>query len=299
MSDSILVSSSGTRTLPPKVLGFAPGANGDVAPIRAVGGRDKSKLVTASGIAQDEDGFLFVAAPVIKAVNIYPPGANGDILPFARLRGPKSALTNPQGIAIHDGKLYVANGPFGPGAPGVPSVAVFALPIAGGADDVAPVAVIAGSATGLDSPFGLALDSLGNIYVSNLNDTVTVYAPPSNSSYSEPHNVAPILTISSGLAGPEGVAIRDDTLYVSNDDNSIAQFSIPDGTPGPVIAGSDTKLDEPLGLSVDSSGNIFVVNSANQVLKFATGAGGNAPPVAMISGPATDLNRPQFVFVAP
>ncbi len=263
-----------------------------------MGGATQSTLVTASGIVQDADGYLYVASPVIKSLSVFPPGADGeDLAPLARLAGADSGLTNPQGMAIHGAKLYVANGPFGPGAPGTPSVAVFALPLPQGTSDMAPVAVIAGSATGLDAPFGLAVDSSGNIYVANLNNTVTAYAPPANSSYAAPDNAPPVLTISTGLAGPEGLAIDGTTLYVSNDNNSITGYSLPDGTPGVVIAGSATTLDGPLGISIDSSGNIFVVNTHNQVLKFAAGATGNAAPIATISGSATTLDAPQFVFL--
>ncbi len=88
---------------------------------------------------------------------------------------------------------------------------------------------------------------------------------------------------------------------MTNDNNTITEYSLPDGTPGPTIAGSNTTMAGPLGISVDSSGNIFVVNTGtggNQVLEFAAGASGNAAPIAAIAGPATTLNVAQFVYIA-
>ncbi|MCA1684166.1 MAG: hypothetical protein LC708_03455, partial [Actinobacteria bacterium] len=151
------------------------------------------------------------------------------------------------------------------------------------------------------------LDSSGNIFVANLNNTVTEYAPPAPSSYASPDNAAPILTISTGSvigSAPEGIAIHNNTLYSANDNNTITEYSLPSGTLINTISGANTGLALPLGIDVDSSGNLFVVNAqidttGNQVLEFAPGATGNAAPIAVIAGSATLLSSPQFVFIAP
>jgi len=299
----IWVSSSGTQTNPAKLVEFAAGANGNVAPAITIGGPRSSKMVTASGIAQDANGFTYVVSPHINTINVYSPGASGDVAPFATIKGAATGLVNPQGAVVQGNRLYVANGPFGSGIPGTPSIAVFALPFAAGVDNAAPVAVIAGPATKLLSPFGLALDSAGNIFVANVDNTVTEYRPPTPSSYANPDNAAPVLTISVGPGAPEGVAIHGNTLYVSTDDNTIKEYSLPGGNLIATIAGANTRLAAPLGIDVDSSGNLFVVNaefngSGNQVLEFAPGANGNVAPIAVIAGSATLLNSPQFVFIA-
>ncbi|MDQ6782579.1 MAG: hypothetical protein M3063_03855 [Actinomycetota bacterium] len=248
------------------------------------------------------NGFVYVAAPHINALNVYSPGASGDVAPFATLSDSNPGLNSPQGIAVQGDRLYVANGPFGNGS-GSPSIAVFSLPLAAGIDNVGPIAVIAGPATGLNSPFGLALDPSGDIFVANSTNTVTEYGPPTASSYGAPDNATPLLTISSGLSGPEGVAIKGTTLFVSNDNNTITEYALPGGTPGTTISGANTGLAKPLGVSIDSSGDLFVVDnggnsSSESVLEFSPGAMGNASPVATISGSVTTLNSPQFVFIA-
>jgi len=305
----IYVSSSGTTTNPAKVVEFAAGANGNVAPANTLGGPRYSKMVTASGIGQDAAGYTYVASPHINTVNVYAPGASGDVAPFAILKGNATTgvnnpgFNNPQGVVVRGNRLYVANGPFGSGLSGDPSIAVFALPLAAGPNNVAPVAVIAGPATKLNAPYGLALDSAGNIFVANVDNTITEYRPPAPSSYASPDNSAPILTIPIGPGAPEGLAIHGTTLYASTDDHMIKEYSLPSGTPGAVISGPNTLLANPVGIDVDSSGDLFVVNAqydatGNQVLEFAPGASGNVAPIAVISGPATLLNSPQFVYIA-
>jgi len=261
-------------------------------------------MVTASGIAQDANGFTYVVSPHINTINVYAPGASGDVAPFATIKGAAAGLLNPQGAVVRGNRLYVANGPFGTGIPGTPSIAVFALPFAAGVNNVAPVAVIAGPATKLLSPYGLALDSSGNIFVANVDNTITEYRPPAPSSYASPDNTAPVLTIPVGPGAPEGLAIHGATLYASTDDNTIKEYSLPSGALIATISGPNTLLAAPVGVDVDSAGNLYVVNAqvdtaGNQVLEFAPGATGNASPIAVISGPATLLNSPQFVFIAP
>ncbi len=294
----IYVSSSGTGGAA-RLLEFASGANGNVAPAVIVGGQANSQLFTASGIAQDTSGNTYVAMPIPNAIVVYAPGASGDVAPISRLDGLNTGLISPNGIVVKNNKLYVANGPFaGGGSSGPQSISVFNLPLAPGINNVAPVAVIAGANTGLDAIFGLAVDSSGNIFVANLNNKVLEFAPPPPSSYASPTNVAPMFTITTP-APPEGLALRGTTLYVSNDNSTITEYSLPGGALINTISGGSTALASPLGIDVDSSGNLFVVNTNNQVLEFAPGATGNVAPIANIVGPATQMTSPQFVFIAP
>ncbi len=90
-----------------------------------------------------------------------------------------------------NGLIYVAN--LIGGASSFGSITVYA---AGATGNVAPVATITGSDTGLSAPQGIAVDGAGNVFVANLtgglleNGSVTVYAAGSNG------DVAPINIIS-------------------------------------------------------------------------------------------------------
>src|SRR5712691_639131 len=103
------------------------------------------------------------------------------------------------------------------------SVTVYARTANG---DVAPLRTLAGAATGLNTPVGLAVDTVNNeLAVANLtNNSVTVYARTANG------NVAPLRTLSgaaTGLNGPFGLALDtvNNELLVANNGNA-APYSI-------------------------------------------------------------------------
>jgi hypothetical protein len=207
---------------------------GDVSPaaIININGSGES---TASGIAVGPGGNLYVTSvPSVKcsrrscryigvaSVAVYPAFSAGDARPITVISGPRTGLANPLGVVVdHSGNIYVANegrrkctgdacGPTGPG-----NVEVYG-PGANG--DVKPIATIRGTDTGLIFPYGITLDSTGNIYVLNVNSpgfgcpacdehSIRIFAAGSNG------NVAPIATIagpSTGLTDPVGIAIGPD-----------------------------------------------------------------------------------------
>ena len=68
-------------------------------------------------------------------------------------------------------------------------------------------------------------------------------------------------------------------------------------TPVRTIAGPATGLSNPLGMAVDASGQLYVLDgfvtpSGPGIHVFAAGANGNAAPVRVIQGPATGLLNP-------
>jgi len=156
----IFASNSGGEggvVIPPSILEFAPGSNGNVAPMRTIVGPN-TQLSSPFGIAVDSTGNIYAAGGVpTPGVSVFANGANGDVAPLARITGSNTTLVDPEGVAVDaSGKIYVADGTHfrGPG-PGVHNeIAVFA-PGANG--NVAPIAIISGLATGISGPSTLTV----------------------------------------------------------------------------------------------------------------------------------------------
>ena len=168
------------------VTGYAAGASGNAKPIQTIAGGN-TQLEYNWGIALDDSENIYVAnSNDTGAITVYAPGSNGNVSPIQDITGSNTGLNNPWAVAIDsvNGDIYAANGPeeesnestitaYSPGANG----------------NVAPIATIGGTNTGLLDPQGLALDASGNIYVGNSTPSITVYTAGANG------NVAPIRTI--------------------------------------------------------------------------------------------------------
>jgi hypothetical protein len=153
------------------------------------------------------------------------------------------------GVAVDAAtKIYTAN-PFAQ-ANAPPSITVWANPT--GTVTGAPLAEITGSNTGLDAPYGVALDASGKIYAANLSQSstpsITVYAANPSGTI----NTAPLAKIggsNTGLNGPTSVAVdAGGLIYVGNSGvGSITVYAAnPNGTlneaPVATITGSNTGL---------------------------------------------------------
>ncbi len=273
----IYVANGGGQETPPEgsaaITIYPPGSYANVAEIARIGDEasdDKTGILFAEAIAVDAHGKIYLADHggvdynANGRIAVFSAGSNGNVAPIATIAGTKTrddtGLNNPVGLALDSaGYLYVLNNTGGPDSEG--SITVYPSNANG---NVAPKATIANDAkdkrTQFHSPSGMALDSAGNIHVTNKsNDSITIYAAGKFG------NVAPTAVISgrqTGLNQPHGIGIDSDgTIYVSND-------------------GSDNK-------GVDT------------VTVYAPGSSGNAKPIATISGPLTGLEKPDGLAVGP
>ena len=258
---------------------------------------------------------ILVTNPPCNNVTDYAVGVSGNAVP----QFPQPLLCTPTGVALDASKnVWVTNS----GDDGNPSYSIAEYPAAaiseGGNIQSAPSAVIAGSATLLDIPRGIAFDTNGNIYVVNDGsnngdaDSVTVYASGSTG------NVAPSLVITgpnTGLNLPLGIAVDSaGKIYVANNDNNTVTVyaaglsGTVNATPIQTIRGFSTGLAEPTGVALDSNLNIYVSNQGSGFLAGSGGSGGstggasvtvypagstgNATPTAIISGANTGLGSP-------
>ena len=85
------------------------------------------------------------------------------------------------------------------------------------------MATIAGPATGITHPEGIAVNPSGDIYLRNRgNNSVTTYAKGANG------NVKPIGVLSGAKAGldkPIGLSYQAGSLVVTNDSGGVATFA--------------------------------------------------------------------------
>jgi hypothetical protein len=162
-----------------------------------------------------------------------------------------------------------------------------------------PARQIAGGATKIASPVGIAVNSSGTIYVANeASGTVTEYPIGGKG------NIAPTFTIT-GLSAPIGVvADSAGNVYVTNSaTNSFQIFPPHSNAASNTISGAATGLNEPGFIALDAAGDIWVANiSGNSVEEFpplSSNPNGNIAPVVTIAGANTALSSPQGVAFDP
>jgi hypothetical protein len=116
---------------------YAPGANGNVQPVRLIAG-SKTLLHCPYGVTTDSASDLFITNRCAKSVLEFSPTADGDVAPIAEIRGSRTQLQGPAAVKIgSDGKIYVLdtsnNAPYG--------LRIYVFPR--GADgNVAPIAAL-------------------------------------------------------------------------------------------------------------------------------------------------------------
>jgi streptogramin lyase len=215
---------------------YPTGSNGNATPSRVISGA-ATTLAQPSLIALDSQGNnVYVANSAGSvcdgAVTVFPASANDNAAPSANIRcdqtthNDNTMLANPRGVALDaGGNIYVTN------ASG-PYITIYP---AGSSDNAKPSGIIGCGAPGsglcngpdltqLGQPFGIALDSTGNIYVTN-------------------------------SGGPPGVQGYSVTIYGAGATGNTAPLE--------TIAGNSTHLSVPEGIVLDSKGNIYVANLEN------------------------------------
>jgi sugar lactone lactonase YvrE len=150
------------------------------------------------------------------------------------------------------------------------------------------------SASSLNSPEGIAIDSLGNILVADsANNRILNFSSPSLNGQAAAHVLGQTLfttntvgTTSTTLSSPQGVAIDSSGNIWVTDTSNNRVLKYPshssDGQAANLVLGqatfttntvgtTSTTLSSPQGIKIDSLGNVLVVDSANnRILNFSS-----------------------------
>ena len=172
------------------------------------------------------------------------------------------------------------------------SVTEYAEGVTGDAEPFATIPVPGG-------PAGVALDSAGNLLVSQYNtNSVAEYAKGATG------NAQPVRTINgsaTGLDEPEGLAVdpAGNVWVANNRANSVTEYAAGahgNATPITTIHGTGTGLDNPTGVAVDQAGHVWVSNYfGNSVTEYAISSNGSAQLIATITGSNTNIQNPTDV----
>lgn len=241
-------------------------------------------------------GAVFVANSVSSTLAWYAEPAVGDVAPRNVISGNSTTgIFGPSFIfAYATGNIWCSNA-----QPGNTNVAEYdpnALPF------TPPIVQLEGRKTGLGPPEGLFVDGTGALYVANgISNDVLVFAPGASGD-AKPQRV--IKGKKTQLNNPTGLWLDPaGDIFVANGGGtfggSIVEFATgakKDAVPIRVIAGLDTKLVNPRGLTLDGFGQIYVTTSSS-VLIFTADSNGDAPPLRAISGSNTMLNSSGEVVV--
>lgn len=287
-SGTVYVANNGNGT----IEAFAPGANGNAAPIRTIATNQlfnpaktfiRGNGGNPSGLMIDGFGTVRFTEPSTNAwINVASGAGNSSPTSLTFLtnagQGPNTTLNHPSAIQTDNtGHVWVTN-----------SGANALLQVNGG--NQPPLKSISGPLTTLNNPTGLATDSAGNLYVINNGSAVLRFASSSSG------NVAPLAAItSSAFTAASGIAVSGSNLYVADAaSNTIAIFPASSaGATGPSATITSPALSSPAGIAFDSSGNMYVANTAsNTIAVFAAGATGSITPIRTIAGTATNLSQP-------
>lgn len=266
-------------------------------------GSKRSRLVTrlSKTIAAGAALVLILVAVAVPAAAAPTPIAPG---PAKTLTGDLTQLTGPAFTAIGpDGSLYVTN-QYGADS----SITVYAAGWASG--NTEPDRVIKGSNTGLGvQPRGLVVDSENNLFVANGNNGGITHAVLMFDEEAD-GDVAPTKVLAgdqTGLTGPVSVAL-DSTgrLYVACDHPERAVnvyaadwYDSVSGDIAPVarLNGDSTGLTSPVGVALDSSDNVYTVNSDSIVMHTQAQMNGDNAPTKTITGPETGLFRSRSITI--
>lgn len=252
-------------------------ALGAFAFLAACGGGGSPAVPSGNGLNWTPDvaahrkyaGNVFVSDPDNDTVWVCPATLNDIRRGFGSPTQQLQGVSDPVQIAVDaQGTIYVANAQVNAAG--------------GGSITEYPRGATSPSRTltsGLNTSTGVAVDSLGNVYVSNKYlASILVFGKGKNS---------PKKTIKSNLRGPDGLAVDTaDNLYIADSTaNDVLKLAHGSTMPQSLHLKS---LSRPIGVAVDAKGDLYVSNLLAQSSNVTVYAPGKTTPKAtiVVPGPA-------------
>jgi len=120
----------------------------------------------------------------------------------------------------------------------------------------------------LNSPYGVAVDGSGNVYIADFNNSRVLQVPPSDSTCATPSDCIQVASnVTGGLSRPYSVAVDGaGNVYISDYDNNrvlkVPPTDLTCATPSDcTVVGKD--YSGPGFLAVDGSGNLYIIDRGN------------------------------------
>ncbi|MEK6152733.1 IPT/TIG domain-containing protein [Flavobacteriaceae bacterium 3-367] len=270
-----IISDIQVSTLAGSTAGFAEGTG------------ENAQFTSPYGVAVDASGNVYVADRFNDKIRkITPEGMvstlAGSIGGFANGTGENAQFDQPFRVAVDaGGNVYVSDTKNHKIRKITPSGVVSTL-----AGSIGGFANGTGENAQFDNPFGVAVDTEGNVYVADENNHKIRKITPNGS----------VSTLAGSTQGfvdgtgtnaqfflPSGVALDGvGNLYVADTGNHKIRKITPDGVVTTVAGstqgfangpGTTAKFNQPLGVTIDVEGNAYVADTGNQKIRMITSIG--------------------------